>query len=89
LQGNNARVALHKHTTDYTKIFREVSDWMGIIARWNQVLEEMHTKIQVLNEEVAETMDPMEKQQKFDQIQQADNELNTLYKAQSVAKKEL
>jgi hypothetical protein len=34
-------------------------------------------------------MDPMEQQQKFDQIQQADNELNTLYEAQSVAKKEL
>jgi hypothetical protein len=89
LQGNNARAALHKHTTDCTKIFREVSDWMGIIARWNQVLEEVCTKIQVLNEEVVATMDPMEQQQKFDQIQQADNELNTLYEAQSVAKKEL
>jgi hypothetical protein len=33
LQGNNARAALHKHTTDCTKIFREVNDWMGIIAR--------------------------------------------------------
>jgi hypothetical protein len=33
LQGNNARAALHKHTMDCTKIFREVSDWMGIIAR--------------------------------------------------------
>jgi hypothetical protein len=89
LQGNNARATLHKHTMDCTKIFREVSDWMGIIARWNQVLEEVHTKIQVLNEEVAVTMDPMEQQQKFDQIQQADNELNTLYEAQSIAKKEL
>jgi hypothetical protein len=43
----------------------------------------------VLNEEVVATMDPMEQQQKFDQIQQADNELNTLYEAQSVAKIEL
>jgi hypothetical protein len=43
----------------------------------------------VLNEEVAATMDPMEQQQKFDQIQQADNELNALFEAQSVAKKEL
>jgi peptidoglycan hydrolase CwlO-like protein len=34
-------------------------------------------------------MDPLEKQQKFDQIQQADNELNALFEAQSVAKKEL
>jgi predicted nucleic acid-binding Zn-ribbon protein len=33
LQGNNARATLHKHTTECTKIFREVSDWMGIIAR--------------------------------------------------------
>jgi hypothetical protein len=43
----------------------------------------------VLNEEVAVTMDPMEQQQKFDQIQQANNELNALFEAQSVAKKEL
>jgi hypothetical protein len=43
----------------------------------------------VLNEEIATTMDPMEKQQKFDQIQHADNELNALFEAQSVAKKEL
>jgi hypothetical protein len=34
-------------------------------------------------------MDPMEQQQKFDQIQQAKNELNTLYEAQSIANKEL
>jgi hypothetical protein len=43
----------------------------------------------VLNEEVAVTMKPIEQQHKFDQIQQADNELNSLYKAQYVAKKEL
>jgi hypothetical protein len=80
---------LHKQTMDCTRIFKEVSDWMGIIARWNQVLEELCTRIQGLNEEVAVTMDPIEQQQKFDQIQQADNELNSLYEAQSVAKKEL
>jgi hypothetical protein len=33
LQGNNARAALHKQTADCTRIFKEVSDWMGIIAR--------------------------------------------------------
>jgi hypothetical protein len=43
---------------------------MGIITRCNQVLEEVCTKIQVLNEEVVAMMDPMEQQQKFDQIQQ-------------------
>jgi hypothetical protein len=43
----------------------------------------------VLNEEVAATMDLLEQQQKFNQIQQADNELNALFEAQSVAKKEL
>jgi hypothetical protein len=32
-------------------------------------------------------MDPMKQHQKFDQIQQANNELNTLYEAQSAAKK--
>jgi hypothetical protein len=34
-------------------------------------------------------MDLMEQQQKFDQIQQVDNELNALFEAQSIAKKEL
>jgi hypothetical protein len=62
---------------------------MGIITRRNQVLEEFQTKIQVLNEEVLVTMEPMEQQQKFDQIQQDDNELNTLYEAQSIANKEM
>jgi hypothetical protein len=89
LEGNNARATLHKRTTECTNIFREVSDWMGIIARCNQTLEDVCTRIQVLNEEVVATMDPLEKQQKFDQIQQADNELNALFEVQSVAKKEL
>jgi cysteinyl-tRNA synthetase len=89
LEGNNAREALHKCTTECTRIFHEVSDWMGIIARRNQTLEDVHTRIQSLNEEVAVTMDPLEQQEKFDQIQQVDNELNALFEAQSVAKKEL
>jgi TolA-binding protein len=45
LEGNNARAALHKHTTECTKVFREVSNWIGIIARRNQVLEDVCTKI--------------------------------------------
>jgi hypothetical protein len=61
---------------------------MGIIARRNQVLEEVCTKIQVLNEEFSSTMDPMEQQKKFDQIQQEDNELKALFEAKSVAKEE-
>jgi hypothetical protein len=89
LEGNNARATLHKCTTECTKIFREVSDWMGIIARHNQTLEDVCTRIQLLNEEVVATMDPLEQQQKFDQIQQVDNELNALFEAQSIAKKEL
>jgi hypothetical protein len=47
------------------------------------------TKIQSLNEEVSITLDPLEQQEKFDKIQQEDNELNALFEAQSVAKKEL
>jgi hypothetical protein len=34
-------------------------------------------------------MDPLEKQEKFNQIQQADNQLNTLFEAESIAKKGL
>jgi hypothetical protein len=83
---------LEQHCTSAqpnARIFHEVSDWMGIIARCNQTLEDVRARIQFLNEEVAVTMDPLEQQEKFDQIQQADNELNTLFEAQSVAKKEL
>jgi hypothetical protein len=68
LQGNNSQVALHKHTLDYTKIFREIIDWTKIIARWNKVFVEVRTNIHMLNEESTATMDPMEQQQKFDQI---------------------
>jgi len=50
-------------------IFLEFNEWMGIITWQNQVLEEVQTKIQVMNEEIVVTMDPMEQQQKFDQIQ--------------------
>jgi len=46
-------------------------------------------RIQLLNEEVTVTMDPLEQQVKFDRIQQVDNELNALFEAQSVAKKEI
>jgi hypothetical protein len=62
LEGNNDRATLHKRTTNCTKIFREFSDWMGIIARHNRTLDDMHTIIQVLNEEVVATMDPLEQQ---------------------------
>jgi hypothetical protein len=78
-----------KCTTECTRIFCEVNDWMGIIARHNQTLEDVCARIQLLNEEVVVTMDPLEQQEKFDQIQQEDNELNALFEAQSVAKKEL
>jgi hypothetical protein len=89
LEGNNAREALQKCTTECTKIFQEVNVWMGIIARHNQTLEEVRARIQLLNEEVAVTMEPLEQQDKFVQIQQVDNELNALFEVQSVAKKEL
>jgi hypothetical protein len=89
LEGNNARATLHKWTVECTKIFREVSDWMGIISRRNQTLEDLRTKIQSLNEEVFITLDPLEQQEKFDKIQQAYNKLNSLFEVKSVAKKEL
>jgi hypothetical protein len=43
----------------------------------------------VLNEEVVAIMDLLEEQQKFNQIQQSDNELNALFEEQSIKKKEL
>jgi hypothetical protein len=63
LEGNNARVTLHKKTVECTTIFKEVSDWMGVIsARCNQTLEDLCLKIQSLNEEVAKALDPLEQQ---------------------------
>jgi hypothetical protein len=81
LEGNNSRATLHKCTTEYTKILRKVSDWVGIISRHNQTLEDVRTRIQVLNDEVATTMDPLEQQENFDHIHQAYNELNALFEA--------
>jgi hypothetical protein len=89
LEGNNARATLHKRTIECTKIFQEVSDWMGIIVRRNQTLEDMSERIQFLKEEVSFTMHPLEQQEKFDKIQQVDNELNALFEVQSIAKKEM
>ena len=62
---------------------------MGIISRCNQTLEDLRVKIQSLNEEVVNTLDLLEQQEKFDKILQADNDLNALYEAQTVANKEL
>jgi hypothetical protein len=87
LEGNNARETLHKRTSECTEIFREVSDWMGIISRCNQTLEDLCVKIQSLNKEETNTLDLMEEQDKFEKIQQANNDLNALYEAQIVAKK--
>jgi hypothetical protein len=63
LEGNNARETLHKRTAECTRIFWEVSDWMGIISWCNQTLEDLCMKIQSLNEEVSITMDPLEQQE--------------------------
>jgi hypothetical protein len=60
LEGNNAREELHKRTIECRKIFHEVSDSMGIIVRRNKTLEDLHARIQFLNEEVAVAMDPLE-----------------------------
>jgi hypothetical protein len=62
---------------------------MGIISRRNQTLEDLCMKIQLLNEEASNALDPLEQQEKFDKIQQEDNDLNALYQAQTVDKKEL
>jgi hypothetical protein len=66
LEGSNTKSALHKHTAECTRIFHEVNDWMGIITRHNQTLEDVRARIQLLNEEFAVTMDLLEKQEKFD-----------------------
>ena len=62
---------------------------MGIISRHNQTLKDLRVKIQSLNEEATNTLDLLEQQEKFDKIQQADNDLKALYEAQTMAKKEL
>jgi len=62
---------------------------MGIISRCNQTLEDLCMKIQLLNEEASNALDPLEQQEKFDNIQQEDNDLNALYQAQTMDNKEL
>jgi hypothetical protein len=62
---------------------------MGVITHHNQALEDLCTRIQTLNEEEAKTHDPLEQQEKFDEMQQVNNSLNALFEAQTVEKKEL
>jgi uncharacterized coiled-coil DUF342 family protein len=50
LEGNDARDLLHKNIAKCTTIFKEVSEWIGVITHCNQELEELRTKIQTLNE---------------------------------------
>ena len=69
LEGNNASETLHKQIAKCTKIFKEVSDRMGIISICNHTLEDFHAKIQSLDAEVSNTLDPLEQQAKFEKIQ--------------------
>jgi hypothetical protein len=39
LEGNDARALLHKKMVECTTIFKELSDWMGVITHRNQALE--------------------------------------------------
>jgi hypothetical protein len=89
MEGNNARYVLHKKTVEYTTIFMEFNDWMGLITRCNQALEKLRMKIQTLNEEGATTHDPLAHQENFDEIQHANNTFNALFEAQTMAKKGL
>jgi hypothetical protein len=49
----------------------------------------LRTRIHTLNDEATKARDPLEQQAKFDEMQQANNSLNALFEAQTVAKKEL
>jgi len=89
LEGNNARVILHKRTVECTTIFKQVIDLMGLISWSNQTLEDLRLKIQSLNDEATKALDPLEQQEKYDKIHQLYNDMNTLFKTLVVAKKEL
>jgi hypothetical protein len=62
---------------------------MGIISICNHTLEDLCTKIQSLNAEETNTLDPLEQHAKFNKTQQEDNEFNALYESQKNSKKEL
>jgi hypothetical protein len=89
LEGNNARITLHKNNAECTTIFKEIIDLMGVISRCNQILEDLCLKIQSLNEEATKTLDPLEHQVHFDESHQVDNDMIALFEAQIVAKKEI
>jgi hypothetical protein len=44
----------------------KLDNYMGIITRHNQTMEDVCARIQFLNELVGVTMDPLEQQEKFD-----------------------
>jgi hypothetical protein len=47
----------------------------------------LNLKIQSLNEEATKSLDPLEQQENFEEIQQVDNDLNALFESQTMAKK--
>jgi hypothetical protein len=49
----------------------------------------LRTRIHTLNDEATKARDPLEQQAQFDEMQQANNSLNALFEAQTIAKKEL
>jgi hypothetical protein len=66
VEGNDARVLLHKKTVECTTIFNEVSEWMGVITHHNQALEDLRIIIHTLNEKATKTHDPLEQEENFD-----------------------
>jgi hypothetical protein len=86
LEGNDARDLLHKNIVECTTIFKEVNDWMGVITPLQPGTGILCTRIQTLNEEATKTHDPLEQQEKFDEMQQANNSLNALFEAQTSSK---
>jgi hypothetical protein len=44
LEANDARDVMHKKTAECTTILKEVNDWMGVINRRNQALEDLQKK---------------------------------------------
>jgi hypothetical protein len=89
LEGNDVRTLLHKNTFECTTIFKEFSDWMGVITYRNEKLEDLCTIIHTLNEEATKRHDSLEQQEKIYEIQRADNSLNALFEAKIVEKEEL
>ena len=57
---NQVRSRLHHASQNNQQIFNKVQDWMGLLAKRNQPMDELRACIKQLNVEISTLINPLE-----------------------------